>query len=455
MRKSTHGLLVVLAIILSAGFVGYAVSYWSSDQPSILVSEPPTTTGEPYVDDIRHMRWLLDENWSWREMRAEQGVDLDALEAEALSMVASDPSDRGFLRAITRFTAGLRDGHASTRLSGVDPKEELRWPFTLIEVREGLMIGGIDTGIFMSKAVDKGDLVLEVNGSPIEELIREQERFVMSSTPRARRTQALFKLGSSTAKDTLQVRVLRLGSTEPETIEIPCAQQSSPVPNWFWRPFKEKYEDLDDVTAYFCPGDFLARDPAWATTAPDDRDQLLDSRYEQYATNFELIATKSKLILDLRGNPGGTDLLGQALALHLLEPGFRYYGLASKRLGEWRRTSWTKPECGRGTPRFSGRVVCLINEETFSTADNLATCLRDEHPNVTFIGQPTGGGSGAPRWFTLPSTQASIRFCTMQVYAPNGTFIEGNGVEPDIEVLRTREQVLAGTDVALQIAMEE
>ena len=452
MRKSTQRIWIVLAV-LAVIVQFWLILYLMSSRP-VVASNPPQETGEPYVDDIHHLRWLLDENWSWREMRAEQGVDLDVLEAEALATIAAEPSDRGFLRAIKRYVAGLCDGHAYAALDGISLAEERKWPFTLVEVQEGFMIGGIGPATFMSKAVGKGDMVLEVDGSPIEELIRERERYVLASTPRARRRTAISKLGDSTADTTLQVRVLRLGATDPVVIELPCPLQSAPVPLGFWRPFHEKYEELGDETAYFCVGDFLARDPAWSTAAPEDRDRILDSRYELYEKHFESIVTKSKFILDLRGNPGGTDLLGQALAGHLLEPSFRYYGLASKRQGEWKRTHWTRPEIGRGSPRFDGRLVCLIDEWTFSTADNLATCLRDEHPNVTFIGQPTGGGSGAPRSFTLPSTKARITFCTMQVYAPNGTFIEGNGVKPDIVVLRTREQVLEGTDVALQLAVE-
>jgi len=41
----------------------------------------------------------------------------------------------------------------------------------------------------------------------------------------------------------------------------------------------------------------------------------------------------------------------------------------------------------------------------------------------------------------------------MQVYAPHGTFIEGNGVKPDIELLRSRAETLAGPNVVLEVAI--
>ena len=95
----------------------------------------------------------------------------------------------------------------------------------------------------------------------------------------------------------------------------------------------------------------------------------------------------------------------------------------------------------------------LINELSFSAADNLACCLRDEHPDVVFVGQPTGGGSGAPRTFELPSTGATVRFCMMRVFAPDGDPIEGTGVQPDIAVRQTAEQYREGVDAALEAAL--
>ena len=60
--------------------------------------------------------------------------------------------------------------------------------------------------------------------------------------------------------------------------------------------------------------------------------------------------------------------------LHLMEPGFRYFGLSSRRDGKWSTPHTYRPEVGRGEPRFRGRVLCLIDEETFSVADNFAAC---------------------------------------------------------------------------------
>ena len=438
-------------ILAAIGLGAYFLLASGDDKPG---SPPPVPEGNPYLDDYRHLTWLLREKWSWLEMREEQGLDLEALEAEAADLSRVEPGARGFLRGLTRYVAGISDGHAHAMLAGVDLQEERRWPFSLVEVEEGLMVDGVDSVTAGSKVLERGDLVLAVDDTPIDELIRRQGRFVFASTPAARRYRAISALTESTADTSYRVRILPLGGTQEETVEVDCPSRAEPVPRHSWRPIREKYTDLDADTAYFCVGKFVSKDRSFADASPEERTQVLAGQYDGYAEIFSKVSRKSALILDLRGNPGGTDLLGQALACHLMEPGFLYFQLASKIRGRWIGPNSHRPEVGRGEPRYLGRIACLIDERVFSVADNFASCLRDQHPDIRFFGQPTGGGSGAPRPFTLPSTKAQVRFCTMRVWAPNDTYVEGNGVTPDVFVRPSREQVLAGKDTVLEAAVK-
>jgi len=213
---------------------------------------------------------------------------------------------------------------------------------------------------------------------------------------------------------------------------------------------------LANGIAFFRPGDFAPPEGSgFAEASPSRREEILADSYAELARTFASFEHARALILDLRGNLGGTDLLGQALVRYLVPPVFTYFSLSALH-----GNGWSKPHpyvISAPAPEYSfhGRLVCLIDERTFSVADNVAACLRDLHPHVKFIGRNTGSGTGAPRPFVLPRTGTQVTLCTQRVYSPKGRMIEGVGVAPDIEVIRSRDDVLAGRDRALLTALDE
>lgn len=405
---------------------------------------------DAFAADLAHLKSLLLEKWSYLEHRRDHtGVDIAALEKEALALLGERPRATDFARALRRFVAGIRDGHAGWRVPGVDLQPSRRWPFTLVAVREGIMIDGVHDSA--KQVLARGDLVLAIDGRPIEEHIARQERVTSASSDGARRRAALQAL-PMTANHRVRVRMRRQGQ-EPEQV-VPCVPRKTIVPQRSWRDIRRARRKIADGVHWFRPGPLTwPRESKWRGASPAQREQILSGEYEKLREVFAELKDAKALILDLRGNPGGTDLLGQALASHLIEPGYAYFGLSAQRDGRWREPFQVRPKHGADHPRFSGRLVVLIDESTFSTADNLAACLRDAHPNATFIGQPTGAGTGAPREFTLPNTKAVVSFCTMRVYSPRGTLIEGIGVWPDIAIVPSRDDLLQGRDVALEEAM--
>jgi len=248
-RRQTQGLVALILAVVAGWLGGYYALEWLHSNPK---ESAPTPTGDPYVDDFRHLGWLLRTKWSWLEMREEQGLDLDALEEEALAICRAEPGDRGFLRGLTRYMSEIRDGHGHVRLAGVKLDEARQWPFSLIEVEEGVMVDGIAPAIFRSKALKRGDIILAVDDEPIDAVIRAKERFIIAATPATRRQEAIFALTQWSGRETLRVRALPMGETDPVTVEVPCVLPGEPVPRLSWQPRKKQhYRELDRDTAYF------------------------------------------------------------------------------------------------------------------------------------------------------------------------------------------------------------
>jgi len=196
--------------------------------------------------------------------------------------------------------------------------------------------------------------------------------------------------------------------------------------------------------------------PDWSRWLRDvteiERAHLIAPVLERIRRAFNGLAATSALVIDLRGNAGGTDLLGLEVAAHLLPTGSVYFQLSARdAYGSW--SVFEKERLTASTPLYSHPVAVLIDEGTFSAADNLAACLRDLHPHVVFVGRPTGGGTGALRIVTLPRTCAQVSFSTVRVLSPRGRPIEGSGTSPDVALNWTQQDYAEGHDPDLEAAL--
>ena len=75
-------------------------------------------------------------------------------------------------------------------------------------------------------------------------------------------------------------------------------------------------------------------------------------------------------------------------------------------------------------------------------------------PGVILLGEPSGGGSGATRRFTLPESGIRIALSSMASFRPNGKLFDGNGVEVDIEMKPTIRDFLGKSDTVRRKAIE-
>lgn len=97
-------------------------------------------------------------------------------------------------------------------------------------------------------------------------------------------------------------------------------------------------------------------------------------------------------------------------------------------------------------------VILLTNAGSFSATDGFISALADL-PQVTVLGEPSGGGSGSKRGFTLPRTGLRVTLSSMASFRNNGQLFDGNGVEVDVRATPTLEDFTNGTDSVLERAV--
>lgn len=108
---------------------------------------------------------------------------------------------------------------------------------------------------------------------------------------------------------------------------------------------------------------------------------------------------------------------------------------------------------------FDGKIYVLINGGSFSASCILSASLKS-HPNVTFVGEETGGAyngtvAGIMPLVHLPNSKIPLRLGLMDIKTINQTPKEGRGIFPDKEIITTIEDKVSGKDPEMDWILEE
>ena len=152
------------------------------------------------------------------------------------------------------------------------------------------------------------------------------------------------------------------------------------------------------------------------------------------------------VVLDLRQNPGGeTFSLGITIGEffeHTVDCG----AFVSRSGARSEKNSWQF-----GSAHYTGHVAVLVDRATASAAEIFSAVLQD-HGRATLIGRKTAGAVLAS-WFSVLPDGGELQLSREDYFAPKGRRLEGNGLEPDVKVLRTLEDLRAGRDADLEAAL--
>ncbi len=220
-----------------------------------------------------------------------------------------------------------------------------------------------------------------------------------------------------------------------------------------------------------------------------DIDGFGNSKFKPtYKSIFERINTENinHLVIDLRSNGGGYFPNGNELLTYFFKedvyfrfsrpkkkvPKSKYlkmnafssltrvlFGIIPDDKAKNNRDDFRIKYKAKKKNQFNGKTYILINNGSFSMSGYVAARL-NTLPNVTFIGQETGGGEYGSNAIlsyilTLPHTKLRIYlpyyFCDHQL--PN--IKRGKGIIPDIQVNYSLNDLLEGKDLELIAVLSE
>ncbi|GMU74224.1 MAG: peptidase S41 [Candidatus Campbellbacteria bacterium] len=163
----------------------------------------------------------------------------------------------------------------------------------------------------------------------------------------------------------------------------------------------------------------------------------------------EFVASGStKLIFDLRGNPGG--ILGSAveIASYFLPEG---EVVVSEKFEQGRENRDYRSFGYKLVPEDT-EVVVLVDRGSASASEIVAGALQ-EHGRAVLVGETTYG-KGSVQELISVANNTSVKITIGKWYTPNGLSISDGGLTPDVEVLRSVEDFQNDVDPQLDAAVD-
>lgn len=332
---------------------------------------------------------------------------------------------------LRQLISTIQDGHAELsvpdkfRVAQTEP-----WlvpPFYYQLVEDTLLVmGSYSDSLSRLNDIQRGDRIVGIDGKLVSQCVDKHSSYASASNQSAKNQQVgSFLLGGTASFVTLQV--IRQGQLLEKKVQ-----------RYTFQSF-----------GYHHPNNVVAR----SNVMPPgigyvDLGQLEVSDVKRVMSQFN--STKG-IIFDVRRYPKGTfQRLGDYLNSHptgfarYTKPDLTFPGMF--KFGSVRYT-------GRDNDQYyQGKVAILCNSYTQSAAESTCVALRTA-PNAKIIGSQSAGANGDVSYVTFPGNYQT-RFTGTGVYSVDGRPIQRNGVPIDIAVKPTCEDVLSGTDKALQTAID-
>jgi carboxyl-terminal processing protease len=331
-----------------------------------------------------------------------QGVDWQAVAAEFGPSAAAAADDAALYQSLKQMVGLLRDSH--TQVLTPEQSQERR---TRLRTRTGFNMAWLEGRWVVTEVLEN---------SPAEEAGVKPGWIVV-----ARNGVALGDTMDFRMKDGEDVVWEFMDGSDERIVLSTRARQLSIAPS-------QQVRQLEEGIVYLRFDEFDTSNRRW-----------LGRQLKEHAS-------APGVIIDLRRNPGGeTFSLGIVVGEFFDRP--VNCGTFITRAGaESVKNSWQI-----GSARYRGEVVVLVDTATGSAAEIFAAVLQN-HGRATIIGRRTAGAVLASLFYRLPGG-GELQLSRMDYIAPKGRRIEGNGVEPDIVVTRTLDDLRAGRDPDVEMAL--
>lgn len=443
---------------------------------------PVSLTRKEILSDLSYLQQRLEIQSSYLQLHK---IDYKKALDQLRNSIQGDANALLFARSLQKIIMQIGDSHAEVMVS-MDAENDRYLPFIVADSMDGFIAIKGDRSGFLEQDYP---VIKLIDGKPIEHWLNIASRYVSRASPQFVRHASLRELRS--------IDRVRMEDGNARTPFIDITLQSLNGAKLIERRLKTSEKRLSSGKVVLGDSRILAGNIGYMRIRSMDSSNL-----EMVKADMTAFRHTEGLIIDVRDNRGGYYEILRALygyfvtdsappyvtniTAYRLSPKFdedylhyrstyrmTYPGWTAAERNSIENTivgfepEWQPPEGKFSTWHFmvlsrsrdvrqyhyKKPVAVLSNAASFSATDGFLSAFSDL-PGVTIFGQPSGGGSGATRYFTLPNSKIKVLLSTMVSFRPNGKLFDSNGVEVDIPVMPAPDDFLGHSDAVLDRAIE-
>ncbi len=408
----------------------------------------------PYADNLSDAEKVAGLSKLWAEVKFNfvnfhlvPKLDWDAEYVACLPQVLETTSTLEYYRLLEKLVAQLHDGHTNvflpTQLHGAF---DARPGFQTRLIDGKVYVVSISDSAIQDSGIEVGQELLKIDGVPVMEHAQQNiEPYMTASTPQDLATRTY---GSSLMRGPLKKKIaIEVAQPDGTQIKMTVSRQAqNRLVKYMSGPPAFELEMLEGNLAHVKLNSF------GTIKASTD-----------FANAFDKLSKADGMILDVRQNGGGNSSVGWTIIGFLTDKPFqttRWHTLQYRpTFRAWNRQPLSQHGAASGTfsadtnHHYQKPVVMLIGPKTFSAAEDMVAAF-DMLDRGKIIGQATGGSTGQPLMFPLPGG-GTARVCTKHDSYADGTEFVGKGIQPDIEITPTIDDIRNQRDRALEAAAAE
>lgn len=434
--------LVVGAFLLGSGVFGRFID--------VETANSKIYTQKELLQDLKELEnYIMEENpLYFTNKDVLQQSFLDTYEK-----IEDGMTELEFYRLINPIVVAVNCGHTNLSLSEALMKNRENtgkfFPLkvTLVDNQLYVLEDDPENGIYA------GDKILSINGNNNEEILQKLMKNISSdSNNKAKPHYIISKHFNSRFHDFVDNSDLfhvvledKKGNEKTAELQAKFRKQFNTTA---WSLHFAEYQDGD----YYSSKIFKDYGLLTIRIFMEEKGNKFDAFLEEFFLKLRE-ENISKLVIDLRGNYGGSPFMAQTLLSHLITEEIAYFQ------GDFpldhRLAGFQKPISPVDIP-FTGQVVILIDGAGFSTTGHLCALMK-YHNLGTFVGSETSGSyvcTDRSRDAILKHTRMRLHYSTGIYEVAVSGFQKNRGIQPDIYIEPTIEDLLNHRDVQMKQALK-